>query len=294
MFVVAFAISLAAPLGRTTSRSSCATRASSISRSCKTYAETTFGGDFPTPADYLDPYIRERFSAPGNLAVYPPNHYYYDTLNYFSKAPNPAPPSRENWLGTDDRGRDVFARLMYGFRVSVLFGLVLTVIGTVLGVLAGAVQGYFGGKTDLSVPAPHRNLELDAGALPADHLRVDLRAELCLLLVLLSLFGWIGLSDYVRAEFLRNRTAGLRARGAGDGAVELADHLASRPAEQPHAGDHVPAVSHERRDPRADQPRLSRPRRAAADAVARRTARAGQGESRRVVDLDVDVRRAGR
>ncbi|KND57195.1 Oligopeptide transport system permease protein OppC [Candidatus Burkholderia verschuerenii] len=116
----------------------------------KTYAKTTFGGDFPTPADYLDPYVRDRFSAPGNFAVYPPNHYYYDTLNYFSKASNPAPPSRENWLGTDDRGRDVFARLVYGFRVSVIFALVLTAIGTVLGVLAGAVQGYFGGRVDIT------------------------------------------------------------------------------------------------------------------------------------------------
>src|SRR5487761_2296808 len=113
------------------------------------YPESTFGGDFPTPADYLDPFIREQFSLPGNWAIYPLNTYRYDTLNYFAKLPNPAPPSAQNWLGTDDRGRDVLARSLYGFRVSVLFGMALTIIGVLLGILAGAVQGYFGGRIDL-------------------------------------------------------------------------------------------------------------------------------------------------
>ncbi|CCD38972.1 Oligopeptide transport system permease protein OppC (TC 3.A.1.5.1) [Candidatus Paraburkholderia kirkii UZHbot1] len=165
----------------------------------KTYAATTFGGDFPTPADYLDPLVRARFSAPGNFAIYPPNHYYYDTLNYFSKGSNPAPPSRENWLGTDDRGRDVFARLVYGFRVSVLFALVLTAIGTALGVMAGAVQGYFGGRIDIT---GQRLIEIWS-ALPELYLLIIFTSifepSLILLIILLSLFGWIGLSDYVRA-----------------------------------------------------------------------------------------------
>ncbi|WP_153100101.1 ABC transporter permease [Paraburkholderia hayleyella] len=171
----------------------------------KTYPETTFGGDFPAPADYLDPYIRQRFSAPGNFALYPLNPYYYDTLNYFSATPNPAPPSRENWLGTDDRGRDLFARLLYGFRVSVMFGLVLTLIGTVIGMLAGALQGYFGGRTDI---VGQRLIEIWS-ALPELYLLIIFASifepGFILLIVLLSLFGWIGLSDYVRAEFLRNR-----------------------------------------------------------------------------------------
>src|SRR5690606_12722695 len=103
--------------------------------------ETRFGGDFDTPTDFLDPFIVEQFERPGNFALYPLNRAHHTTVNYFSKEPNPAPPSTENWLGTDDRGRDVLARLLYGFRISVLFGLALMVIGVVLGVLAGAVQG---------------------------------------------------------------------------------------------------------------------------------------------------------
>lgn len=106
-----------------------------------TYPETTFGGDFRSPTDYLDPFIRQQLSRDGNWALYPPNPYRFDTLNYFAQAANPAPPSADNLLGTDDRGRDVLARLLYGFRVSVLFALALTAIGSLLGILAGAVRG---------------------------------------------------------------------------------------------------------------------------------------------------------
>ena len=111
----------------------------------KTYPEKVFGGDFETETDYLDPFIREQFAKPGNWAVFPPNPYGAKTINYFAKSPNPSAPSRDNWLGTDDRGRDLLAQLIYGFRVSVLFGLALTAVGTLLGVAAGAVQGFFGG-----------------------------------------------------------------------------------------------------------------------------------------------------
>ncbi len=114
------------------------------------YPETSFGGDFRTHTDYLDPFIRDQFARPGNWAIYPPNPYRFDTINYFSPSPNPAPPSSVNALGTDDRGRDVLARLIYGFRVSVLFGLALTAIGVVIGVITGAIQGYFGGRIDLA------------------------------------------------------------------------------------------------------------------------------------------------
>jgi microcin C transport system permease protein len=171
----------------------------------QSYPETVFGGDFQTPTDYLDPFIRQRLSEPGNWALYAPNPYGPKTLNYFAKSPNPSAPSSENWLGTDDRGRDLLAQLVYGFRVSVLFALALTFTGTVLGVLTGALQGFFGGKTDLAF---QRFIEIWS-AMPELYLLIIFSAvfapSLGLLLLLLSLFGWMGLSDYVRAEFLRNR-----------------------------------------------------------------------------------------
>ncbi|MBP0618396.1 ABC transporter permease [Cupriavidus consociatus] len=172
----------------------------------KTYPETTFGGDFPTPADYLDPFIRDRITSEDNFAVFPLNRYSYDSLNYFAKEPNPAPPSAENWLGTDDRGRDILARLLYGFRVSVLFSLALTVIGVVIGTLTGALMGFFGGRFDLF---SQRAIEIWS-SMPELYLLIIFASifepSLALLIILLSLFGWMGLSDYVRAEFYRNRS----------------------------------------------------------------------------------------
>jgi microcin C transport system permease protein len=184
------------------------------------YPETTFGGDFHTPTDYLDPFIQDKLRQGGNWAVYPPNPYGTKTLNYFASMPNPAAPSGENLFGTDDRGRDLLAQLIYGFRVSVLFGLALTVIGMVIGVITGAIQGYFGGKTDLAF---QRFIEI-WGSMPELYLLIIFSAvfapSVALLLILLSLFGWMGLSDYVRAEFLRNRqmdyVRAARALGVGN------------------------------------------------------------------------------
>ena len=171
----------------------------------KDYPETVFGGDFETTTDYLDPYIIEQLHKGSNWALFPLNRYGEATINYFAHAPNPAPPSAANWLGTDDRGRDLLAQLLYGFRVSVLFALALTVVGVLLGVVTGAIQGFFGGKTDLAF---QRFIEI-WGSMPELYLLIIFSAVLApsisLLLVLLSLFGWMGLSDYVRAEFLRNR-----------------------------------------------------------------------------------------
>ena len=171
----------------------------------KDYPETTFGGDFHTTTDFLDPFIQQQLAKDGNWAIFPINRYGKSTINYFAKAPNPSAPSRDNWLGTDDRGRDLLAQLLYGFRVSVLFGLALMVIGVLLGVVAGAIQGFFGGKTDLLL----QRLSEIWGSMPELYLLIIFSAvfapSVALLLILLSLFGWLGLADYVRAEFLRNR-----------------------------------------------------------------------------------------
>ncbi|MEI7783425.1 MAG: ABC transporter permease [Betaproteobacteria bacterium] len=171
----------------------------------KNYPEKVFGGDFDTATDYHDPFIRQRLSEGGNWAVFAPNPYGYKTINYFAREPNPSRPTRDNLLGTDDRGRDLLAQLIYGFRVSVLFALALTFTGVLLGVLTGAIQGYFGGKTDLAF---QRFIEI-WGSMPELYLLIIFSAvfapSVSLLLLLLSLFGWMGLSDYVRAEFLRNR-----------------------------------------------------------------------------------------
>ncbi len=186
----------------------------------KEYPETTFGGDFATEADYRDPYILKKITSNGNWALFPPNPHGYASINTDLEVPVPSPPTRVNLLGTDDRGRDVLARLIYGFRLSVLFGLALTAIGTAVGIVAGAVQGYFGGKTDLAM---QRFIEIWS-AMPELYLLIIFAAifkpSITLLLILLSLFGWMGLSDYVRAEFLKGRNLdyikAAKALGVGD------------------------------------------------------------------------------
>jgi len=171
----------------------------------KDYPETIFGGDFATPTDFLDPDIKKNLSRSGNWAIYPLITYNHETLNYFSKEPNPAAPSADNWFGTDDRGRDVLARLIYGFRLSILFGLALTIVGVVIGVITGALMGFFGGKFDL---ISQRLIEIWS-AMPELYLLIIFASifnpSVLLLIILLAAFGWMGLSDYVRAEFFRNR-----------------------------------------------------------------------------------------
>jgi microcin C transport system permease protein len=187
------------------------------------YPETTFGGDFPTSADYHDPAIQQRLSAGDNWVLFTLNRYGAKSIAYHSKFPFPSPPSSENWLGTDERGRDLAAQLIYGFRLSVLFGLALMAIGVVLGVITGAIQGYFAGKTDLAF---QRFIEIWE-SMPELYLLIIFSAifapSVALLLLLLSLFGWTGLSQYVRAEFLRNRqmdyVKAARALGVGNGRI---------------------------------------------------------------------------
>ena len=167
--------------------------------------ETIFGGDFATPTDFLDPDILRNITTNGNWAIYPPIPYSYETLNYFSREPNPAAPSAENWLGTDDRGRDVLARLIYGLRLSILFGIALTVVGVSVGIITGSLMGFFGGKFDL---VSQRLIEIWS-AMPELYLLIIFASifnpSIWLLIILLAAFGWMGLSDYVRAEFFRNR-----------------------------------------------------------------------------------------
>jgi microcin C transport system permease protein len=168
------------------------------------YPETAFGGDFPTEADYRDPFVEKSIREKGWM-VWPPVPFSYRTVNLNLPVPAPAPPSAVNWLGTDDQGRDVVARLIYGFRISVLFGLTLTLFSSLVGIAAGAVQGYFGGLTDLLF---QRFIEIWSG-LPELYLLIILASfvepNFWWLLGVMLLFSWMGLIGVVRAEFLRAR-----------------------------------------------------------------------------------------
>ncbi len=170
----------------------------------KAYPETAFGGFLETETEYKDPEVRELINAKGWI-VWPLIPFSYDSINFELRVPAPAPPSAVNWLGTDDQGRDVVARLIYGFRISVLFGLALTLLSSIIGVAAGAVQGYFGGWTDLIF---QRFIEIWSG-LPQLYLLIILASvvepNFWWLLGLLLLFSWMALVGVVRAEFLRAR-----------------------------------------------------------------------------------------
>lgn len=169
------------------------------------YPETTFDGDFETETDYRDPFVQDLIADKGGRVIWPLIPYSYDTINLDLPVPAPAPPSAENWLGTDDQGRDVVARLIYGFRISVLFGLTLTAVSSVVGVLAGAVQGYFGGLTDLLF---QRFIEIWT-SINSLYVLIILAAVIepnfWILLGILLLFSWVALVGVVRAEFLRAR-----------------------------------------------------------------------------------------
>jgi len=170
----------------------------------KFYPETTFGGDFETEADYRDTFVQDLINADGWI-VWPLIRYNYQTINYNLTVPAPAPPSTENLIGTDDQGRDVVARLVYGFRISVLFGLVLTLFSSLVGVLVGALQGFYGGKIDL---LGQRFLEIWSG-LPVLYLLLIMssfvKPNFWWLMGIMLMFSWMALVDVVRAEFLRAR-----------------------------------------------------------------------------------------
>lgn len=189
----------------------------------KRYPETTFGGEFPLEANYKSPYVRQLIEEKGGWMLWPPIPFDYASINYDLDVPAPAPPSAQNWLGTDDQGRDVLARIIYGFRVSVLFALTLTILSSIIGVIAGAVQGFYGGWVDL---AGQRFLEIWSG-LPVLYLLIILASfvqpNFWWLLGIMLLFSWMSLVDVVRAEFLRGRNLeyvrAARALGMQNGAI---------------------------------------------------------------------------
>ena len=186
------------------------------------YAETDFGGFFPSAANYRDPYLIELIQTNGWI-LWPPVRFSYDTVDYDLSVPAPAPPSARHWLGTDDQGRDVVARLLYGFRISILFGLALTLVSSLIGIAAGAVQGYFGGWIDLLF---QRLLEI-WGGLPQLFILIIVSSVIVpgfwTLLLVLLLFSWTSLVGVVRAEFLRARNfdyvRAARALGMGNAQI---------------------------------------------------------------------------
>ncbi|MDE1901444.1 MAG: ABC transporter permease [Alphaproteobacteria bacterium] len=187
----------------------------------KSYPETAFGGEFQTEARYRDPYVRQLIDSRGWM-VWPLIPYSYDTINYDLPQPAPSPPTRADWLGTDDEGRDVLARIIYGFRISVLFGLTLTALSSVVGIAAGAVQGYFGGLTDLMM---QRFIEI-WGGMPVLFLLIIMASlvqpNFWWLLALMLLFSWMSLVHVVRAEFLRARNFDYVRAAKALGATDIA------------------------------------------------------------------------
>ncbi len=186
------------------------------------YPETEFGGEFELEAEYRDPYVRSLILEKGWM-IWPLIPWSYNTIDYELEVPAPSPPSRRHWLGTDDQARDVLARVVYGFRISALFGLLLTLLSSVIGIAAGAVQGYFGGLTDLVM---QRFIEVWEG-LPILYLLIIMAAVIepgfFSLLILMLLFSWTGLVAVVRAEFLRVRNfeyiRAARALGVSDSRI---------------------------------------------------------------------------
>jgi microcin C transport system permease protein len=170
----------------------------------KSFPATTFGGEIPNSTDYRDPDMQKLIRAKGWI-LFPPIPFSYGTINYNLPSPSPSPPDRTNWLGTDENGKDVLANLIYGFRISVLFGFVLAIISSAIGVAAGALQGYYGGRVDI---IGQRFIEVWSG-LPTLFLIIILSSvvqpNFWWLLLITVLFGWMSLVGLVRAEFLRAR-----------------------------------------------------------------------------------------
>ena len=186
------------------------------------YSDAFFGGDFPTEADYKDPFIIEQIEADGWMLM-PIIPFSFNTVDYSLNLPTPTPPSLKHWLGTDDEGRDILARILYGIRLSVIFAFILTALSSIIGIFAGAVQGYFGGKTDILMQRFQEIWE----ALPQLFILIIVASvfqpTFWTLLVILLFFSWSSLTSVVRAEFLRTRNfefvKAAKALGVGDARI---------------------------------------------------------------------------
>lgn len=230
----------------------------------------------PLEANYKSPYISQLIAEKDGWVLWPPIPYSYDTINYELKVPAPAPPSAENWLGTDDQARDVLARVIYGFRVSILFALTLTVLSSLIGVTVGALQGYYGGWVDL---LGQRFLEVWSG-LPVLYLLIILASfvqpNFWWLLGIMLLFSWMSLVDVVRAEFLRGRNLEYVRAARSPRHAQQRHHVPSHPAERDDLDPDLHAVHPHRRHRHPHLPGLPRLRPAARRAVAGRAGRPGQ------------------
>jgi microcin C transport system permease protein len=259
----------------------------------KRYPETTFGGEFPLEANYKSPYIRELLEKKDSWVLWAPIPFSYQSINYDLKVPAPAPPSADNWLGTDDQGRDVLSRVIYGFRVSVLFALTLTVLSSIVGVIAGALQGFYGGWVDL---AGQRFLEIWSG-LPVLYLLIILASfvqpNFWWLLGIMLLFSWMSLVDVVRAEFLRGRNLEYVRAARAVAHAQRRDHVPAHPAQRDDLDHDLHAVHSHRRDRHPDRAGLPRLRPARRLALAGRAGRPRQVQPASAVAGHQRLRRTG-
>ena len=255
------------------------------------YSEKTFGGDFDTPADYRDPAVTGFIEEKGFI-VWPPIRFSYSTINYDLPTPAPSAPTKENLLGTDDQGRDVLATIIYGFRISVLFGLVLTILSSAIGITAGALQGYYGGKVDI---IGQRFIEVWSG-MPTLFILIILSSvvqpNFWWLLLITLLFGWMSLVGVVRAEFLRTRNFEYVLAARALGTARLEDYFPAHAAERPRRDAHIFAVHPVRLDYDPYLARLSRLRPSAGLALARQPPIAGKGQPAGALARHLGFRRA--
>ena len=222
LFLILFCLSLSAPFLANSRPLVLMYKHVLLFPSLQYVSDKMLGGNLPTEAVYSDPFTQRQIRLNG-WGIYPLIPYHHDTVDYFSTEPFPAPPSARHWLGTDDQGRDVLARLLYALRISLIFTLVLTFFSAVIGIGVGAVQGYFGGKTDLFIG---RFLEIWS-SLPQLFILIIISSLIepgfWALLIILLLFGWTSLTGVVRAEFLKTRgldyVKAAKAMGVSDGRI---------------------------------------------------------------------------